>query len=73
MENNQPCVSCNSFNVKEKVYNGYFTFEGYEYPLKTKYLKCSDCTTEFIGKNQIKENQEYIASIKVKGTKLSVH
>lgn len=70
--NNESCVSCNFSNVNEVVYSGYFTFEGYEYPLKTKYLKCSDCTTEFIGKSQIKENQEYISSVKLNREKVSL-
>lgn len=59
----ESCVSCNSSNVEEICYDGYFEIHGSRYPLKTKYLKCQDCSTEYLGKHQIKENQEYIASV----------
>ncbi len=61
----ESCVSCSSDNIEEIEYDGYFEFESKRYPLKTKYLKCLDCSTEYIGKHQIKENQEYIRNVNV--------
>lgn len=69
----EPCVSCNSVAVEEVSYDGYFEFEGNRYPLKTKYLKCQDCSTEYIGKHQIKENQEYISKVHLGKTKIKSH
>lgn len=60
-----PCVSCHSTKIEEVIYDGYFEFEGKRYDLKTKYSKCQKCKTEFISRRQIKENQEYLYSVKL--------
>ena len=67
------CINCSSCNIEEICYDGFFEFEGSRYPLKTKYLKCQDCSYEYLGKHQIKENQEYIASVHLGKEKLLVN
>lgn len=61
---NQSCVSCNSSELKEIVYDGYFQYQKKKYPMKTKYTKCSVCGTEFLTTDQVKENQEFLRNIK---------
>ena len=60
------CTLCHSNNVEQIIYDGYFEFEGKRYPLKTKFTKCKKCSAEFLSKTQIKENQEYLYSVKLK-------
>ena len=50
--------------VEEHEYDGYFEIGRKRYPMKTKYLKCSDCNIEYFGQDQIKENQEYLRNVK---------
>jgi hypothetical protein len=69
----EPCVFCSSNNVEEILCDGYFEFEGNRYPLKTKYLKCKDCSTEYIGQHQIKENQEYLKTVTLNSEKTKPH
>jgi len=69
----ETCVCCSSNNVEEVCYAGFFDFEGSRYPLKSKYLKCQECSTEYLGKHQIRENQEYLFSVYLEKTKILVH
>ena len=57
------CPGCESSDVSEIVYDGYFEFESKRYPLKTKFTKCQKCNREYYSLGQIEENQEYLRSV----------
>lgn len=60
-----PCINCDSTKVNIITYDGWFTYNANLYPIKTKYLKCEKCKTEYLNKQLIEENNNFINIIKL--------
>jgi hypothetical protein len=59
----EPCVSCNSNDISVVTHDGFFYINAKQYSIKTKYLKCNSCNTEYMGKKQIEDNKKYLDDI----------